>query len=104
MSGATWRRHSGSSHHAVNLRERARAGYGRYKRRRGGKVRIAVDTRGRLLAVHATPANEQERAQVAELLREVQEVTGKTVKVTFVDQGYGGKDVAQAARDKGIDL
>ena len=54
--------------------------------------------------MHATPANEQERAQVAELLREVQEVTGKTVKVTFVDQGYGGKDVAQAARDKGIDL
>jgi hypothetical protein len=38
--------------------------------------------------VHVTPANEQERAQVAELARQVQQVTGETVKVAFADQGY----------------
>jgi transposase len=40
-----------------------RAGYDGYKRKRGSKVHIAVDTLGQLLAVHVTPANEQERAQ-----------------------------------------
>lgn len=52
-----------------------RAGYDGYKRKRGSKVHIAVDTLGHLLAVHVTPANEQERAQVAELARQVQQVT-----------------------------
>src|SRR4028118_2108466 len=33
-----------------------RAGYDGYKRRKGSKVHIAVDTLGHLLAVHATPA------------------------------------------------
>lgn len=42
-----------------------RAGYDDYKRRNGSKVHMAVDTLGHLLAVHVTPANEQERAQVA---------------------------------------
>lgn len=36
-----------------------RAGYDGYKRRRDSKVHVAVDTLGHLLAVHATPANEQ---------------------------------------------
>jgi transposase len=81
-----------------------RAGYDGYKRKRGSKVHIAVDTLGQLLAVHVTPANEQERAQVAELARQVQQVTGNTVKVAFADQGYTGKDPAQAALDEGIEL
>ncbi len=67
-----------------------RAGYDGYKRKRGSKVHIAVDTLGHLLAVHVTPANEQERAQVGELARQVQQVTGETVKVAFADQGYTG--------------
>ena len=67
-------------------------------------MHIAVDTLGHLLAVHVTPANEQERAQVAELARQVQQVTGETVKVAFADQGYTGEDAAQAASDEGIDL
>ena len=46
-----------------------RAGYDGYKRKRGSKVHMAVDTLGQLLAVHVTPANEQERAQVGELAR-----------------------------------
>ena len=81
-----------------------RAGYDGYKRKRGSKVHIAVDTLGHLLAVHVTPANEQERAQVGELARQVQQVTGETVKVAFADQGYTGEDAAQAASDEGIDL
>lgn len=64
-----------------------RAGYDGYKRKKGSKVHMAVDTLGHLLAVQVTPANEQERAQVRSLAREVQYVTGETVKIAFVDQG-----------------
>ncbi|WP_459204538.1 IS5 family transposase (plasmid) [Ralstonia pseudosolanacearum] len=81
-----------------------RAGYDGYKRKRGSKVHMAVDTLGHLLAVHVTPANEQERAQVAELARQVQQATGQTVKVAFADQGYTGEAPAQAALNEGIDL
>src|SRR6478736_3488998 len=42
-----------------------RAGYDGYKRRNGSKVHMAVDTLGHLLALHVTPADEQDRAQVA---------------------------------------
>ena len=68
----------------------ARAGYDGYKRKKGSKVHIAVDTLGHLLALKVTPANEQERAQVADLIEEVQEVTGGRVEVAFVHQGYRG--------------
>jgi transposase len=81
-----------------------RAGYDGHKRKRGSKVHMAVDTLGLLLAVHITPASEQERAQVAELARQVQHVTGQTVKLAFADQGYTGETAAQAARDEGIEL
>jgi transposase len=81
-----------------------RAGYGGYKRKRGSKVNIAVDTVGQLLAVHVTPANEQERARVSELARGVQRATGQTVKVAFADQGYTGEEPAQAALDEGIEF
>ena len=65
---------------------------------------MAVDTLGNLLTVLATPANEQERAQVAELAEAVQEVTGEHVEVAFVDQGYTGADAAEAAEEHGIRL
>ena len=81
-----------------------RAGYDGYKRKQGSKVHMAVDTLGQLLAVHVTPANEQERAQVGELARQVQQATGQTVKVAFADQGYTGEEPAQAALDEGIEL
>lgn len=82
----------------------ARAGYDGYKRRKGSKVHMAVDTLGHLLAAQVTPANEQERAQVRALCDEVQDATGQTVKVAFVDQGYTGEEPASAAREAGIDL
>jgi transposase len=82
----------------------ARAGYDGYKRKKGSKVHMAVDTLGLLLAVHVTPANEQERAQVRELAEQVQYVSGQTVKLAFADQGYTGEEPAKAARDEGIEL
>ena len=82
----------------------ARAGYDGYKRRRGSKVHIAVDTLGYLLALHVTPANEQDRAQVGALAEAVQAVTGESVELAFVDQGYTGEDAAEAASAHGIAL
>jgi transposase len=81
-----------------------RAGYDGAKRRRGSKVHVAVDTLGNLLALHITPADEQERAQVAELARQVQDVTGENVEIAYVDQGYTGEQPAQDAANHGIQL
>jgi transposase len=82
----------------------ARAGYDGYKRRKGTKAHIAVDTLGHLLALVTTPANEQDRAQVGELSAKAQEVTGEHVKTEYVDQGYTGKNPADAASEHGIQL
>ena len=82
----------------------SRAGYDGAKKKNGSKIHVAVDTLGNLLALKVTAANEQERAQVAELAQKVQEVTGGTVEVAFVDQGYTGKDAADQAAAEGIKL
>ncbi len=81
-----------------------RAGFDGHKKRKGSKVHAAVDTLGHLLAVHVTPANEQDRAQVAELAQAVQSVTDQNVQVAFVDQGYTGQEPAEAAAEAGIRL
>jgi transposase len=81
-----------------------RAGYDGYKRRKGSKVHLAVDALGHLLALLVTPANEQDRAQVAELAERVQEATGESVEVAFVDQGYTGARPADDAATHGIRL
>ena len=82
----------------------ARAGYDGHKKRKGSKTHIAVDTLGHLLALLVTPANEQERAQVAELAEAVQAVTGDTVELAYVDQGYTGDQPAADAAAHGIRL
>jgi transposase len=82
----------------------ARAGYDGYKRRKGSKVHLAVDTLGELLALVVTPADEQDRAQVKGLAAQVQAVTGEMVEVAFVDQGYTGPDPAVDAATHGIRL
>ena len=82
----------------------ARAGYDGYKRRKGSKVHLAVDTLGHLLALFVTPANEQERAQVSKLAEKVQQVTSEAVEIAFVDQGYTGEQAAQDAEAHGIRL
>jgi transposase len=82
----------------------ARAGYDGAKRRKGSKVNMAVDTLGHLLALHVTPANEQDRSQVAELARQVQDITGDNVQVAFVDAGYTGEQAQIDAAQEGIQL
>jgi transposase len=82
----------------------ARAGYDGAKRRKGNKVHLAVDTLGHLLALYVTAADQQDQAQVAELAKRVQEETGETVEVAFVDQGYTGDNAADAAAEHGIKL
>jgi transposase len=81
-----------------------RAGYDGHKRKRGSKVHLAVDTLGQLLALMVTPANEPERAQVAQLAQAVQAATGERVAVALVDQGYTGEEAAEAAEQRGIRL
>jgi len=57
-----------------------------------------------LLALKVTPANEQDRAQVADLSKALQEATGQNIQVAFVDQGYTGEKPAAAAAQAGIHL
>ncbi len=80
----------------------ARAGYDGDKRRKGSKVHLAVDTVGHLPALKITSADQQERAQVGALTQAVQEATGESVQVAFVDQGYTGAQPAAAAAANGI--
>src|SRR5438477_13185906 len=68
----------------------ARAAYDGAKRKKGSKVHIAVDTLGQLVALHVTPANVQDRAQVGPFAPAVQTAAGQTVEGAFVHQGYGG--------------
>jgi len=81
-----------------------RAGYDGAKRQRDSKVHMAVDTLGHLLALHVTPANDQDRAQVEQLSAQVQEVTGESIDVAFVDQGYTGARPIQDAAAHRIHL
>ncbi len=82
----------------------ARAGFDGHKKRKGSKVHLAVDTLGHLLAALVTPANEQDRAQVAELAAQIQVATGDSVEVAFVDQGYTGEQPAEEAEAHSIRL
>jgi len=82
----------------------ARAGYDGAKRRKGSKVHIAVDTLGHLLALTVTPADQGDRTQVAALAEQVQKVTGGTVEMAYVDQGYTGPNAAEAAQQHGLRL
>src|SRR6476660_2021942 len=59
---------------------------------------------GHMLALKVTAANEQERAQVADLVEEVQQATRESVEVAFVDQGYTGEEPAEQAAKRGIRL
>jgi len=82
----------------------ARAGYDGHKRKKGSKLHMVVDTLGHLLALKVTPADAQDRAQVADLAAQVQRLTGGTVELAYVDQGYTGPDPALAAAEQGISL
>jgi len=81
-----------------------RAGYDGAKRKKGSKIHMAVDTLGHLLALHVTPADEQDRTQVKKIARDVQKVTGRSVELAFVDQGYTGEKPMEDAKKQGIEL
>jgi transposase len=77
-----------------------RGGYDGHKGKKGSKVHAAVDTLGHLLALHVSPANEQERRHVGELAGAVQEATtGESVELAYVDQGYTGEGPAKEAEE-----
>ena len=68
------------------------ARYDGAKRKQGSKIHATVNTLGHLLALPVTPAIEQDRAQqVDELTRSVQEATGESVELAYVDRGYTGE-------------
>jgi transposase len=82
----------------------SRGGYDGAKRRKGSKVHVAVDTLGHLLALRVTPASDGDRQQVGKLAKDVQEATGDSVEVAFVDQGYNGPNAKAAAAGHDIEL
>ena len=59
---------------------------------------------GHLLALLVSPANEQDRAWVGELAEAVQEATGESVELAYVDAGYSGELPAEEAQAHGISL
>ena len=63
-----------------------------------------MDTLGHLLALKVTAASEGDREQVATLAADVQKVTGNSVELAYVDQGYTGSNAAEAALQHGIHL
>jgi transposase len=65
---------------------------------------MAADTLGHLLAWHVTAADAQDRAQVGQLAAQVQDVTGTSVDIAFVDHGYSGAQPAQDAAARGLQL
>jgi transposase len=81
-----------------------RAGYDGAKRKKGSKLHLAVDTLGHLLALHVTPATADDRAEVDGLVADVQQATGESIELAFVDQGYTGPKPLEAARQHGIKL
>ncbi|GAB0120180.1 hypothetical protein Acid7E03_42520 [Acidisoma sp. 7E03] len=65
---------------------------------------MAVDTLGHLLALHVTPADRDDRAEVGRLAEVIQAATDQSVELAFVDQGYTGERPATAAALHGIAL
>jgi transposase len=63
-----------------------------------------VDTLGHLLTLHLTPANEQDREQMGELAQAIQEETGESVELAYVEQGYSGEPTAEEAEALGMRL
>jgi hypothetical protein len=63
-----------------------------------------VDAVRNLLALKITAANEQERAQGGKLAAKLQDVSGGTVQIAFVDQSCTGKSAAPDTDQAGIKL
>lgn len=81
-----------------------RAGYDGGKRRKGSKIHAAVDTMGNVIALLVSSAKEQDREQVYEGCREVQQITGDNIDVVIADEGYTGEQAEIDAAVNGVDL
>lgn len=81
-----------------------RAGYDGGKRKKGSKVHLAVDTFGHALTLLVTPADQQDRAQVDDLCRQLQDVTDGAIDVVLADQGYTGEQAECDAAINEIEL
>ena len=79
-----------------------RAGDDGHLRTPGSNIPVAIDTLGHLLALRVTPANTHERAHGA-LADAVQEATGNTVELAWVDPGDTGENLAEDVA-RGADL
>ena len=55
-----------------------------------GLYGLLFPSQGHLLASHVTPANQQDRAQVAQVAEQEQDVTDALVEIASVDQGATG--------------
>jgi transposase len=72
---------------------------------RVGKIQFTQPGKfGLSLTLHGTPADEQDRAQVEQLAQAVQSVTGQSVTLAYVDQGYTGETAREEANAHGIAL
>ena len=58
-----------------------RAGWNGHERTRGFKLHVAVDRLGHLLALHVTPANDDDRAAVGALAKAMQNATHANVRL-----------------------
>lgn len=81
-----------------------RAGYDGGKRRKGSKIHAAVDTMGNVITLLVTSGNEQDREQVYDLCREVQQLTGDHIDVVIADQGYTGEQAQIDAALNDVEL
>lgn len=81
-----------------------RAGYDGGKKRKGSKLHLAVDTFGHALTMLVTPADEQDRAQVYDLCRALEEITDGAVDVVLADQGYTGEQAQVDASLADVEL
>ncbi|GGC58289.1 hypothetical protein GCM10010994_16530 [Chelatococcus reniformis] len=70
----------------------ARAGYDGAKRKKGSKLHMAVDTLGHMLALHVTPASDDDRSQVGRMAEAIKAATDESVDIA--DQGYTGERAA----------
>ncbi len=73
------------------------------RHRRSGPIPLTTAL-GHLLALRVTPATEQDRTQVEALAEAVQEATGESVELAYVDRGYTGEEASAEAEAKGIRL
>ena len=54
--------------------------------------------------LHVTPADVGDRQAIARLAADIQDATGDSVELAYVDQGYTGEAAAEAAAAEGIAL